>query len=126
MMKLAVRKSRTLIVVTIFFMVITGIAAQSARKVALVIGNGAYQSRTMTRLANPPNDARAVTRTLESIGFDVTTLIDATVDAMDDAIDAFTRTAERADVGIVFYSGHGVQVEGINWLLPTSRSGRKG
>ncbi len=106
-----------LAVVTLVLGIATNATAQE-RKVALVIGNGAYRSRTMTRLANPPNDARAMTRTLESIGFDVTTLVDATVEAMDDAIDAFTRAAERADVGIVFYSGHGVQVDGINWLLP--------
>lgn len=99
-----------------------GLAAQQQtsqdRKVALVIGNGAYRTSTVSPLTNPPNDARDVSRELEGIGFDVTTVTDGTEEAMGIAIEAFGAELQRADVGLFYYAGHGVQYEGSNYLIP--------
>lgn len=83
---------------------------------ALVIGNAAYPG---ARLANPRNDAQAVAERFRRFGFKVTLLQDATRKQLVDALAAFSRTAADADVGIVFYAGHGIQVGGVNYLIPT-------
>lgn len=89
---------------------------------ALVIGNSAYEYR---QLKNPINDARAVAETLEKLGFDVTVETDLNLQAMKDAISDFRSrllATPKDDVGIFYYSGHGAQVEGQNYLLPIDNS----
>lgn len=102
--------------------VATGLAAQDRgpqdRKVALVIGNGAYRTDTVSPLINPPNDAWDVSRALQGIGFEVTTVTDGTKEAMGIAIEAFGAELQQADVGLFYYAGHGVQHEGNNYLIP--------
>lgn len=93
-----------------------GAAGASSERVALVIGNGAY--RTMSALRNPPNDANLMSRKLSGLGFDVVRLIDGNKVAFAAALTEFGRKAQGADVAIVYYAGHGVQVNGRNWLLP--------
>ncbi len=90
--------------------------ARAEQRVALVIGNSAYQS--VTPLPNPANDARAVAEKLARLGFDVTPVIDGDKRTMDQALRAFGRRAAAADVAMVFYAGHGVQVDGHNYLVP--------
>jgi uncharacterized caspase-like protein len=92
------------------------LAPPAGRRVALVIGNGAYQDAPA--LANPPNDARAVAVSLRRLGFDVMEGIDLNRSGMEDALLAFAREAEAADDALVFYAGHGIQVDGRNYLLP--------
>ena len=87
-----------------------------ARKVALVIGNGAYENAG--QLANPKNDAAAITRVLEGIGFKVIVATDASKSAMETSIREFIQDARSADVSLFFYSGHGMEVSGENFLLP--------
>jgi hypothetical protein len=82
---------------------------------ALVIGNAAYKGAP---LRNPANDARAVAQRLRSYGFVVTLLLDATRKQLVDSLTRFAETARRADVTIVFYAGHGVQLHGVNYLVP--------
>lgn len=91
-------------------------AALADGKVALVIGNGAYQS--MPALANPSNDANLIAGKLAGLGFDVVRIIDGDRRAFRDGLTVFGRRAQGADVALVFYAGHGVQVNGRNWLLP--------
>ena len=91
-------------------------AGATGIRVALVIGNGAYTQ--MRPLRNPVNDANAVGAALERSGFDVTKMIDADVEAMDDALERFRQVAARADIAMVFYSGHGAAIEGENYLIP--------
>jgi uncharacterized caspase-like protein len=87
------------------------------KRVALVIGNAAY--RYMPHLANPANDAQDVGRSLRALGFETIVATDVDRAGMNDALDRFSRTVESADIAIVYYSGHGMQHLGSNYLLPT-------
>jgi hypothetical protein len=85
------------------------------QRVALVIGNGRYASAP---LANPVNDARAMSRTLQGMGFRVTLLENATINQMSDAARNFGDALQRGGVGLFFYAGHGMQIKGRNYLIP--------
>jgi uncharacterized caspase-like protein len=84
---------------------------------ALVIGNGNYASG-IGRLANPSNDAEDMRRSLEKAGFDVTLGLDLDRDEMERAIVEFGRSLRAGGVGLFFYSGHAVQLNGKNYLIP--------
>ena len=85
---------------------------------ALVIGNSNYVHAGILR--NPANDARAIGKTLSQLGFKVTTLIDASERQMDQAIRKFGRQLRGNNgVGLFYYAGHGMQIDGENYLLPT-------
>lgn len=99
-------------------LVVFAAPAQAERRVALVIGNGAYTNSPA--LNNPANDAAAVTASLKALKFEVTQVIDGNHRAMLDAMSAFGRAASGAEVALVFFAGHGVQVSGRNWLLPVA------
>jgi formylglycine-generating enzyme required for sulfatase activity len=98
----------------------TGVGAsgvvQAAERVALVIGNSAYKNAE--ELPNPKNDATAIAEALTRTGFEVDLRIDLDQLAMQHAFRDFGLKAESADVALVFYAGHGVQVAGENYLLP--------
>jgi len=83
---------------------------------ALVIGNGAYAH--VKALPNPPNDARAIAKSLRDIGFTVSEGVDLDRAAMQKMTRDFLRDAARAQVAVVYYAGHGVQVDGRNYLIP--------
>lgn len=83
---------------------------------ALVIGNSAYTS--FGRLANPRNDAIAMARLLESFGIEVDLVLDADRSTLVDALNRYQDKAARKDVNILYYAGHGVQVGGINYIVP--------
>jgi hypothetical protein len=88
------------------------------KRVALVIGNAAYDTGP---LRNPVNDAQAVTAALRELGFEVTTVENGAQAAIKQAIDDFGENLQRAGkntVGLFYYSGHGVQVKGRNYLIP--------
>jgi hypothetical protein len=84
---------------------------------ALVIGNAAYPGSA--RLDNPVNDANAISQKLRSMGFTVTTVTDANRQRLVQAMAQFRRSAASADLSLLFYSGHGVQIFGTNYILPT-------
>jgi hypothetical protein len=88
-------------------------------RVALVIGNGTYENAP--RLRNPPNDARLMSTVLRSLGFRLINdrpLIDARKPAIEQAIRAFGNALRGGAVGLFYYSGHGVQINGANYLIP--------
>ncbi|MBR0846748.1 caspase family protein [Bradyrhizobium diazoefficiens] len=85
-------------------------------RMALVIGNGAYAH--VKALPNPPHDARAVAKSLRDIGFTVSEGVDLDRAAMQKRTRDFLREAARAQVALVYYAGHGVQVDGRNYLIP--------
>jgi len=85
-------------------------------RMALVIGNGAYAH--VKALPNPPNDARAVAKSLRDIGFTVSEGVDLDRAAMQKMTRDFLREAARAQVALVYYAGHGVQIDGRNYLIP--------
>ncbi len=96
---------------------------ESARRVALVIGNGGYAHSPS--LANPANDARAMAALLEGMGFEVVNagpggpgLVDLDLAGMNRALALFGRQARGAEIAAVFYAGHGLEVGGVNYLLP--------
>lgn len=84
---------------------------------ALVIGNGAYPGSG--RLDNPVNDANAISQKLRSMGFTVTTVTDANRQRLVQSMAQFRRTAASADISLLYYAGHGVQIFGTNYILPT-------
>jgi hypothetical protein len=85
-------------------------------RVALVIGNGNYVNAGV--LTNPANDARAVAESLRAIGFDVTEGVDLGRGQMEDQIRAFLNKATSAKVALLYYAGHGMQIDGRNYLVP--------
>jgi formylglycine-generating enzyme required for sulfatase activity len=94
--------------------------AWSETRVALVIGNGAYE--TEAQLTNPANDARAVSESLRRLDFIVMEGFDLDRFEMKDLLWEFGEQAQDADVALLFFAGHGIQVEGTNYLLPTDVS----
>ena len=85
---------------------------------ALVIGNSSYQY--FGRLNNPANDARAMAQKLSSLGVKVDLVLDADRDGMVKALNEYSQRAAGTDVNILFYAGHGVQVDGVNYLVPVN------
>jgi Tfp pilus assembly protein PilF len=92
------------------------ITAPIDRRVALVIGNGKYQHAA--QLPNPPNDAADIAKALRKLGFDVVEGRDLGKRDMEDKIREFGRKLEKADLALLFYAGHGMQVGGKNYLVP--------
>lgn len=94
----------------------TATVALAEPRYALVIGNSGYKS---ARLPNPKNDAKLIARTLQQLGFKVTKLIDVDQRAMKKAMLAFSRRLRKSDaIGLFYYAGHAVQVDGENYLIP--------
>ncbi len=90
--------------------------AFAEKRVALVIGNSAYQYAPALR--NPHNDAADMSIKLKNLGFELFGGEELDRGAMLKAITAFGRSAEDADVALIFYAGHGLQVNGQNYLVP--------
>jgi len=92
-------------------------AGNTDRRVALIIGNGAYKN--VHELDNPPRDAKLIADALRGVGFQTVTLAnDLTRDKFFDALHAFATEAEKADWAVVYYAGHGFEVGGVNYLVP--------
>jgi hypothetical protein len=89
--------------------------AAAGTRVALVIGNADYK---IGALKNPVNDAKAVATSLRGLGFDVTHRENASLREMLEAFQQFSTQSKAADVRVVYYAGHGVQLKGRNYLLP--------
>lgn len=104
-------------VLTLALILVSGAAGPAAAKrVALVIGNSAYEHAAP--LANPKNDALALALSLERLGFDVVKGVDLDHAAFSKAVRKFSKKLKGADVGLFFFAGHGLQVKGRNYLAP--------
>jgi hypothetical protein len=109
---------------TRFLKILTAIAcltlpqiAEAARdRIALVIGMADYQY--LPPLGNTHNDANGMAQSLESIGFDVTLSLDATAQEMVGLLDDFAFRSEVADLALIYFAGHGIEVQGENFLIP--------
>ena len=88
---------------------------EKAQKLALVVGNSAYPK---SPLRNPSNDARAVAQSLTELGFRTETAIDLTLPNLDRAISKFVAQVKAGDTALFYYAGHGIQLEGENYLVP--------
>jgi hypothetical protein len=89
----------------------------TGKRLALVIGNASYKVRP---LLNPRNDADDVSRVLRSTGFEVIDLRDATLAQMRTSVRQFGERLMSNDVGLVYYSGHGIEVKGRNYFIPVN------
>ena len=94
----------------------TSLPAQAEKRVALVIGNGAYANAS--QLPNPRNDAEDVAAALKRSGFETMVGIDLDQAKMQEAAINFAHAARNADVALFYYSGHALQFAGVNYLMP--------
>lgn len=91
-------------------------AAQAEKRVALVIGNSAY--RHAAPLANPANDAADIAQKLRELGFEVVLGLDLDLDGLRVRIREFVLAIENVDLALFYYAGHGLQVDGENYMVP--------
>ncbi|MEO1602572.1 MAG: caspase family protein [Pseudomonadota bacterium] len=100
----------------VLFAVVLAAPALAETRVALVIGNARYER--VQDLTNPVNDAADIARALEGAKFTVTRIADADFESMRRALADFGAKAARADVAVVYFAGHGMEIERQNYLLP--------
>ncbi len=91
--------------------------AAAERRVALVLGNSAYQTPSLS-LTNPKNDAEDVASALKGLGFEVLVETDVSLSDTNRALQKFARMAAEADTALFFYAGHALQYQGHNYLMP--------
>ena len=106
-----------LTITVVLFVFLTPSISLSAqdRRIALVIGNGAYKSSS---LRNPVNDATDIANTLRKLGFSVILKINANQRTMEESIRDFGKKLRLGGVGLFYFAGHGLQVKGRNYLIP--------
>ena len=104
------------ILLSLICMALSVSAAKADRRVAFVVGNGAYKN--VAQLPNPPIDARAMAATLRNVGFEVIEGSNLTRDQMTEKLLDFGRKAQGSDIAVFYYAGHGIAVSGTNYLLP--------
>ena len=111
--------ARLLYIVTGIFVLLASVEdAIAEKRVALVIGNGTYKAHRA--LENPPNDARLVARSLAKAKFEIVeTRIDLGIADFRQSLRRFQSQANGADVALVYFAGHGIEANGVNWLIPT-------
>ena len=113
---IAFHRALALVVLTLLMVAPFSETSQADVRVALVIGNGAYENAP--KLPNPPNDAADVAAALKRSGFETILATDLDKRGMEDAEVRFARAARDADVALFYYSGHALQFSGINYLAP--------
>ena len=106
----------------LWFLSACNAATAQGRRVALVVGNDAYQTQSVLR--NAVNDARAVAAALEQVGFAVTRVENADRAQLTSRLSDFAGSLRDDDVALFYFAGHGVQVEQENYLMPTDYVGR--
>ncbi|MGA3208621.1 MAG: SUMF1/EgtB/PvdO family nonheme iron enzyme [Syntrophales bacterium] len=109
--------ARKCIIGAIIFLVINiqNVLAADEQRLALVIGNAVY---SFSPLKNPVNDASDIASSLHRLGFKVTLKKNVNLKEMEDAIQDFGNSLKRGGVGLFYFAGHGLQVNGINYLIP--------
>ena len=104
------------LIFSLLCMMLSASAANAERRVAFVVGNGAYKN--VAQLPNPPVDAKAMASVLRNVGFEVVEGTNLTRDKMTEKLLDFGKKAQGADVAVFFYAGHGIAINGTNYLLP--------
>lgn len=115
---------RALILPILAVMVLLAIAPAQARRLALVVGNDAYEN--ITTLKKAANDARGIGKTLTGLGFDVTTATNVSRREMNQTLQNFNNSIRADDIVLFFFAGHGVEIAGENYLLPIDVPDAKG
>lgn len=111
-----IRRHAALLAVLLSALLPATLAGQAERRVALIIGNGAYEN--VGPLRNPVNDARAMAQTLSRMGFEVLLREDRNEDQVKQDIREWGRRLDQNSVALFYYSGHGIQVKGENYVVP--------
>ena len=104
------------VILSLICMLLSAHSAKADRRVAFVVGNGAYKN--VAQLPNPPVDAKAMAGVLRNVGFEVVEGTNLTRDKMTERLLEFGKKAQGADVAVFFYAGHGIAIGGTNYLLP--------
>jgi uncharacterized caspase-like protein len=104
------------VILSLICMLVTAHTAKADKRVAFVVGNGAYKN--VAQLPNPPIDASAMAGVLRNVGFEVVEGTNLTRDKMTERLLEFGKKAQGADVAVFFYAGHGIAISGTNYLLP--------
>src|SRR3979490_2031030 len=102
--------------VSVAAFLVSGNAAFADKRVAFVVGNSAYKN--VAPLPNPAIDAKSMAKLLRNVGFDVVEGANLTRDKMTEKLLEFGKKAEGSDVALFFYAGHGIAINGTNYLLP--------
>lgn len=100
----------------LFLVAIPSLVSAADKKVAMVVGNSVYE--TAATLPNTLNDAKAVAAALERLGFEVLTAYDMPQAALLQKLDEFSTALKDSDAAVFFYAGHGMQLDGENYLMP--------
>ena len=103
-------------VMSVAALLVSANVAKADKRVAFVVGNGAYKN--VAPLPNPAIDAKSMAKLLRNVGFDVVEGANLTRDKMTERLLEFGKKAEGADVALFFYAGHGIAINGTNYLLP--------
>ena len=106
--------------VSLLILISISLFSQDEKRLALVIGNSNYDS--IAKLANPVNDAKLIAKTLESLDFEVILATDLDKGEFMSKVVEFGKKRANYDVGFIYYAGHGVQIDGENYLLPTNQN----
>lgn len=104
------------VVLTLICIFVVPQTAKADKRVAFVVGNGAYKN--VAQLPNPPIDAKAMAGVLRNVGFEVVEGTNLTRDKMTERLLEFGKKAQGADIALFFYAGHGIAISGTNYLLP--------
>jgi uncharacterized caspase-like protein len=104
------------LLLSLFCMLCSADPALADKRVAFVVGNGAYKN--VPQLPNPPIDAKAIAALLRKVGFEVIEGSNLSRDSMTEKLLEFGKKAQGADIALFFYAGHGIAIGGTNYLLP--------
>jgi len=109
---------RALLAVTFLILLVPPLQAQVAdgKRMALVIGNGAYKN--VPELKNPRNDSSDIAAALKAVGFEVLLHTDQTQGSMLDTLRGFRRSASGAEIALIYFAGHGIEIDRQNYLIP--------
>ena len=104
-------------ILTLFLAVLVSAPAEAEKRIALVIGNSAYKN--VAKLSNPANDAAAMATMLKSAGFDIVeSKFNTSAAELRKSLREFTGKSREADVAVIYYAGHGIEMDGTNYLIP--------
>jgi hypothetical protein len=105
-----------IVALSVVSMLVSASVAKADRRVAFVLGNGAYKN--VATLPNPPIDAKAIAGVLRNAGFEVVEGTNLTREKMTERLLEFGKKTQGADIAVFYYAGHGIAVDGTNYLLP--------
>ena len=116
MLRRALTRAAALALILLLIVVVVSPRASASENIALVVGNSDY--RKVVQLPNPANDAADMAASLQRLGFSVKLLTNLDYDGFRRALIEFGNAAKSADKAVFFYAGHGMEVDGKNWLIP--------